>query len=310
MYFLCDITHACLTIGISLTYAGINLAFGLPISLLHVVGDPYLFLNFQQVIADHVAMFETRYFNQELFTTLQATLFLISAGDIQHSLCGVLLKLSPVPVFITSFAGPEKAPITGLVVNDGHYSDGAFIKNNYYSLDALQRKLRATQDLNEEFCIQAQSILQQLKCRRPIQINEHSNFLSSQENKESMQYRTITGRMYNIAGQLDYEGFHNEISHYENERFHNERSRYERFHLERQALAPVMRDYFMISPTASNEEYTFSSPDYSKRRQLLQTLRWEIWNQDRYLRYLHRTDDFQGVQSGIKKIFKQMESRC
>ena len=295
MYFLCDVTHACLTIGTSLTYAGINLAFGLPISLLHVVGDPYLSLNFQEVIANHVAMFETRYFNQELFTTLQATLFLMNTSDIQHSLCGVLLKISPV--FITSCTGPEKTPIIGLIVNDGHYSDGGFIENKYYSLKALQRLVKTTQDVNEEVRREAQNILQLLKCRQPIQINEHSNFLSSQEGRESTQYRTVTGRMYNIDGQLDYE------------RFQNERSHYERFHRERQALVRVMGDYYMISPTASNEEYTLSSPDYSNRRQFLQTLRGEIWNQDRYLRYLHRTDDFQEVQSGINKIFEQMRSR-
>ena len=126
--FFPDVTHAFLTIEISLTYAGINLAIGLPISLLHVVGDPYLFLNFQQVITNHVTMFETRYFNQELFTTLRATLFFISTGDIQHSLCGVLLKFSPIPVFITFCAGPERVAITGLIVNDGHYRDGAFIE--------------------------------------------------------------------------------------------------------------------------------------------------------------------------------------
>lgn len=96
----------------------------------------------------------------------------------------------------------------------------------------MQRRVETTQDLNEEFCREARNILQHLKWRQPIQTNEHSGFLSSQEARESMQYRTVTTRMYSIEGQLDCERFHNE----------------------RRSILHVMGDYCLIYPTASNEE--------------------------------------------------------
>ena len=132
--------------------ASINLCIGIPIALLYYLADPDLLTNFQGVTINYIKIFENRFFNLQTFYSLHSSLWLLTNGDIYGAISTLVIKLLPIPIFITYCAAPEMMQLNGIVVNDGFFADGSFIEGNYYKLEETEHKVYSpsiTEDLEE-----------------------------------------------------------------------------------------------------------------------------------------------------------------